>query len=314
MKQSSSTTTGHGLRRLEHAADADAARQVHVLADLRARTDRRPRVDHRAAVDVGADVHVARHHHDAPGQEGAEAGRRAGHDPHPGRFVAVLQRQLVDVLERPRLDRLHLLHAEPHEDRVLGRLVDDDRAVDHLGDADLTAVELPITEPTSSRASAIGMTSRQSSPASNNCVTCFAVVHCAPQSGFSARACSESIERELEPVARLHRARAGRDRRRARRRDRRARRAGRLVREPGRDLPAVVGAVGRAAARDRTRRRRRRARDPAPRARARIRSRRSRVAGALHRRRARRRRARRRPRPASGVGTMSPACLRVSTR
>ena len=40
---------GRGLQRLEHAADADAAGQVHVGADLRARADRRPRVDHRAA-------------------------------------------------------------------------------------------------------------------------------------------------------------------------------------------------------------------------------------------------------------------------
>src|SRR5690606_33995275 len=34
------------LERLEHAADADAARQVHVAADLRAAADRRPRIDH----------------------------------------------------------------------------------------------------------------------------------------------------------------------------------------------------------------------------------------------------------------------------
>ena len=50
-----------GLRRFEHAADAHAAGQVHVLADLRARSDRRPGVDHRAAADPRADVDVARH-------------------------------------------------------------------------------------------------------------------------------------------------------------------------------------------------------------------------------------------------------------
>ena len=49
------------LRRLEHAADADAAREVHALADLRARPDRRPGVDHRVGADARADVHVARH-------------------------------------------------------------------------------------------------------------------------------------------------------------------------------------------------------------------------------------------------------------
>ena len=59
MKQLSSMMVGIGLQRLEHAADADAARQVHVLADLRARADGGPGVDHRAFVDVGADVHVA---------------------------------------------------------------------------------------------------------------------------------------------------------------------------------------------------------------------------------------------------------------
>ena len=34
---SSSTTTGHGVGRLEHAPDADAAREVDALADLGAR-------------------------------------------------------------------------------------------------------------------------------------------------------------------------------------------------------------------------------------------------------------------------------------
>ena len=48
MKQLSSMMVGRGLQRLEHAADADAARQVHVPADLRARADRGPGVDHRA--------------------------------------------------------------------------------------------------------------------------------------------------------------------------------------------------------------------------------------------------------------------------
>ncbi len=63
------------LGRLEHATDADAAREVHVRADLRARSDRRPRVDHRVVPDVRADVHVARHQHDAPLEERAVARR-----------------------------------------------------------------------------------------------------------------------------------------------------------------------------------------------------------------------------------------------
>ena len=56
MKQLSSMIVGLGLQRLEHAADADAAGQMHVLADLRAGADRGPGVDHRAFVDIRADV------------------------------------------------------------------------------------------------------------------------------------------------------------------------------------------------------------------------------------------------------------------
>src|SRR5262245_8172476 len=54
---------GPGLQRFEHATDADATGEVHVLADLRAGTDRGPGIDHGAAVDVGTDVHVAGHQH-----------------------------------------------------------------------------------------------------------------------------------------------------------------------------------------------------------------------------------------------------------
>ena len=54
-----------GLHRLEHAADADAAREVHVPADLRAGADRRPGVDHRALADIGAEVDEGGHQHDA---------------------------------------------------------------------------------------------------------------------------------------------------------------------------------------------------------------------------------------------------------
>ena len=96
-----------GVGRLEHAADADAARQVDVGADLGARADRGPRVDHRVRAHPGADVHVARHHHHAAVEERPEPGRRAGHDPHAGRCEVVLERDLVGVLERPELDRGH---------------------------------------------------------------------------------------------------------------------------------------------------------------------------------------------------------------
>src|SRR6185437_11579106 len=65
----------HGLQRLEHAADAGAARDVTILADLRAGADRRPGIDHGAAVDIGADIDEGRHQHDVRRNEG-----RAAHD------------------------------------------------------------------------------------------------------------------------------------------------------------------------------------------------------------------------------------------
>ena len=77
MRASSSTITGAACGRLEHAADADPARQVDVGADLGARTHRRPGVDHGVGADPGADVDVARHHDDARLEEAAPAGRGA---------------------------------------------------------------------------------------------------------------------------------------------------------------------------------------------------------------------------------------------
>src|SRR5690606_3297325 len=64
---------GVGLQGLEYAADAHAAGQVHVLANLRARAHRGPGVDHGAFIDIGADVHIRRHQHDVAANEGAPA-------------------------------------------------------------------------------------------------------------------------------------------------------------------------------------------------------------------------------------------------
>ena len=82
MKQSSSMMVGRGLQRLEHPADADAARQVHVAADLRARADRGPGVDHGAGADIGADVDVAGHQHRVRRHIGAVAHQRMRHHAH----------------------------------------------------------------------------------------------------------------------------------------------------------------------------------------------------------------------------------------
>jgi len=55
---------GFGLQRLEHAADADAAGNVHALADLGAGADRGPGVDHGRFIDIGAEIDEGRHQHD----------------------------------------------------------------------------------------------------------------------------------------------------------------------------------------------------------------------------------------------------------
>src|SRR5439155_10595185 len=114
------------LRRLEYAADADPAGQVDIGADLSARAHRGPRVDHRVGTDAGPDVDVARHQDHAPAEERAPARRRAGHHPDPLAEIVVLERDLVGVLERPELDRLHLREAEEQQDRLLEPFVHPD--------------------------------------------------------------------------------------------------------------------------------------------------------------------------------------------
>ena len=52
-----------------------------------------------------------------------------------------LEWDLVGILERPQLDRLHLREPEQEEHRVLQPLVDHDPVVDDLGDTRLTLVE-----------------------------------------------------------------------------------------------------------------------------------------------------------------------------
>ena len=117
--------TGRRLRRLEHAADPDAAGEVDVGADLRARADRRPRVDHRPRPDPGADVHVARHQHDALGEERAVARDPRRHDAHARARRSPSSAGSCRGTERARLDRLHLPQPEVHEDRLLRLDVDD---------------------------------------------------------------------------------------------------------------------------------------------------------------------------------------------
>ena len=139
----------------------------------------------------------------------------------------------------------------------------DDLAVDDLGDPDLAAVEH--ADHRTDELAGLGERHDVAPVVAGleQLRDLLRVVHCAPQSGFRLAASHEAVEREFEPVARLHEREphvigaeraveiAGRHEQTG------------FVREPGRDLPAVVGAVGRCAARGRTRRRRRRARDRA---------------------------------------------------
>ena len=76
-------------RRLEHAADADAAGEVARRADLRAGADGGPGVDHRARADPRADVHVAGHHDHARLEERAVAHDARRHDAHAALCEAV---------------------------------------------------------------------------------------------------------------------------------------------------------------------------------------------------------------------------------
>src|SRR5690606_35711934 len=75
---------GVGLQRLEHATQAHAAREVHVLAHLGAAAHGGPGVDHGAFVHIGADVHVAGHQDGALGDETAAARHGRRHHAHTG--------------------------------------------------------------------------------------------------------------------------------------------------------------------------------------------------------------------------------------
>ena len=115
---------GRGLHGFEHAADAHAAREVDVFADLGAGTHRGPCVDHRAGVDIGADVHVRRHQDGSRGDVGAVARHGLGHDPHAQLPVAVLEFHLVVPLQFAGLHLAHGLDREVEDHGLLDPLVD----------------------------------------------------------------------------------------------------------------------------------------------------------------------------------------------
>ena len=148
MKQLSSMMVGIRLQRFEHAADADAAGQVNVLADLRARADGGPGVDHRALVDVGADVDVGRHQHDVLRDEAAAPRDGGRNDAHAGGAhvlgveVRELRLHLVVEAKLAGMDRHVVVEPERQQHGLLEPLVRDPRAVDLLGYAQAPGVEV----------------------------------------------------------------------------------------------------------------------------------------------------------------------------
>src|SRR5262249_57767836 len=87
------------LRRLQHAADADATGEVHALPDLRARAHRGPGVHHRALAHARADVHEAGHQDDVLLEEAAVARHPGRYHAHTGRLEVPLGGHLVEELD-----------------------------------------------------------------------------------------------------------------------------------------------------------------------------------------------------------------------
>src|SRR6266851_906843 len=138
-----------GLERLEHAADADAAREVAVLADLSAGPDGRPGIDHGGAVDIGTEIDEARHQNDARRDESGPPDDRARHGAETGRAKArgvparEFRRHLVPPLRGTGTagDLAHVVEAEGEQHRLLEPLVDAPGSAVLRGDAQLAAVE-----------------------------------------------------------------------------------------------------------------------------------------------------------------------------
>ena len=139
---------GRGLQGLEHAADADAARKMRVLADLRAGADGCPSVNHHALVDERADVGERGHQHHVGRHEGALAHDRARRraqlgagerSPVPARELRVdLVVEAVDAVAHGGV----VADAEGQQRRLLQPFVDDPAAVILLGDALAAGVQV----------------------------------------------------------------------------------------------------------------------------------------------------------------------------
>src|SRR3990167_1690263 len=138
---------GGGLQRLQYAADADAAGQVHVLADLGAGGDGYPGIDHGAGVDVGANVDEGWHQDHAGSDVAAATGDGRRYHAHAGRLelfrchVGKLGGHLVVVLGELAVDGDVVVDAEAEQHGFFQPLVHDPLAVDFFRPAGLAAVQ-----------------------------------------------------------------------------------------------------------------------------------------------------------------------------
>ena len=114
---------------------------MDVGADLRTGANRGPRVDHRPRPDPGADVDETGHQDHTRREKGAVPRDPAGNDAHAAFRVVVLERDLVEVVDRAGVHGLDLAEVEVEKDRLLRPLVDDPAVVARLGHPELPGVE-----------------------------------------------------------------------------------------------------------------------------------------------------------------------------
>src|SRR5215217_4403307 len=132
---------GHRPGRLKHTSYAHAPGQMHVASDLGPRADRGPRIHHRPAPDVGPDVHVARHNNHARFDKSPVTHGPRRHDTHARCRQVFLGWDLVVVLERTSLHRLHLGYRKVQVDGLHYPRVRDPLAAARLCNAQFAPVK-----------------------------------------------------------------------------------------------------------------------------------------------------------------------------
>ena len=120
------------LQRLKHAANANPAGQMHILADLRARADRRPGIDHRALINISAQINKGWHQHHTRRNVGRAADHTAWHRPEP-RILKLSIAPAIELagnlvppnrLARTMLNHRHVKQAERQQHRLFQPLID----------------------------------------------------------------------------------------------------------------------------------------------------------------------------------------------